>query len=84
MYGQLELQSLEMDDNDIEEEGKAGWADAHCHRMARAFYIHKEKFAALSLGISTVEGVGEAMRNVQWLWDKRKTKTGTKAIVLQE
>jgi hypothetical protein len=52
--------------------------------LARAFYIHRGKFAATSLGISTAEGVGEAMRSVQWLWDKRKTKVGTEAKSLQE
>jgi len=79
MYGRLELQLLEMEDHAIEEEDIVGWADAHCHRLERAFYIHKGKFAAISLSISTVEGIGEAMRNVQWLWDKRKTKDGREA-----
>jgi hypothetical protein len=31
-----------------------------------------------------VEGVGEAMLNVQYLWDKHKTKAGTEARSLQE
>ena len=29
-YGKLERQLLEMDEHDIEEEDRAGWADAHC------------------------------------------------------
>jgi len=52
--------------------------------MAKAFYVHKGKFAAKALNISTVEGVGEAMREAQWLWDKRKSKAGTEARSLQE
>ena len=40
MYGQLELQLLELDDDAIEEEDIMGWADAHWHRLARAFYVH--------------------------------------------
>ena len=37
IYGQLELQLLELDDQAIEEEDRVGWADAHRHRVARAF-----------------------------------------------
>jgi hypothetical protein len=36
------------------------------------------------LGIATVAGIGEAIRDLQWIWDKSKTKTGTKARSLQE
>jgi hypothetical protein len=67
MYDQLELHLLEQDDAAIEEEDIMGWIDARWHRLARAFYVHKGKFAAKTLGISTVEGIGEAMREVQWL-----------------
>ncbi len=84
MYGQLEVHLLELYDGAIKEEDIMGWADAHCHRMVRAFYVQRGKFAAKTLYISTVEGVGEAMREVQWLWDKRKTKAGTEAKSLQE
>jgi len=64
LYAQLEWQLFEMDESDIGEENKAGWADAHCYRLARAFYIHRGKFEAKSLGITTVDGVGEALQNI--------------------
>jgi hypothetical protein len=31
------------------------------------------------MGIATVAGIGEAIQNHQWIWDKRKAKTGTEA-----
>ena len=38
----------------------------------------------MTLGVSTVEILGEAMRDVQWLWDKRKTKAGKEVKSLQK
>ncbi len=37
-----------------------------------------------SFRITTAAEIGDAMRNIKWIWDKRKTKTGIEAISLQE
>ena len=83
LLGIMEVQLLEMD-GDLENTERAGWADAHCPLLARAFYVHKGKFAAEATGIDSVAGIGEAIRNHQWIWDKRNTKAGIEARSLHE
>jgi hypothetical protein len=84
LYGQLKVHLVETDDDDVEEEERAGWADTHCPLLARAFYIHMDKFTAEPLVIATVARVGEALQNIQWIWEKRKTMARTKVKSLQE
>ena len=48
----------------MEETERAGWVDAHCPLLARAFNVHRGKFAAEALGIATVAGIGEAVRDL--------------------
>ncbi len=48
------------------------------------FYVQRSKFAAYIMGIATTADIGEEMQNVQFIWEKRKTKVGTEARLLQE
>ena len=63
LLGHLEVQIIETD-CDMEETERAGWADAHCPLLAKAFYVHMSKFAAEALGITMVAAIGEAMQDL--------------------
>ena len=72
----MEVQLLDMYGN-LEDAERASWGDAHCPLLTRAFYAHRGKFAAEAMGIDSVAGIGEAIRNHQCIWNKRKTKAET-------
>jgi hypothetical protein len=52
--------------------------------LVTSCYINRSKFAAEALDINTVARIGKEMGRIQWIWDKRKTKTGTEARSVEE
>jgi hypothetical protein len=84
MFGRLELVLINWEGRQMGEQTMRYWRRRCCPELARAFSEGRHPVAREALGVHTTAGITTEITKLQWTFDKRKTKPGTKNMSLQE